>query len=299
MKFDDIIKIIEAIAVEKIPFADAARTIAQTLGTCVESDLALHLEYAAVIPERFDHDSTEEKLYAKYCDALLAEVLKFLGLRTTVIAERADAADVQAESSTYRLVGDAKAFRLSRTAKNQKDFKITALSQWRRGAEYACLVAPRYQYPTKASQIYEQAIRDNVTLLSYTHLRFLLERGQRDPEALKPLWEVSRTLVVSKSAELYWGGIERALCEVTGCDSAAWRSRVTESMATVPAIAEDNIRFWENERRRIESLSHADAIATLLEALKIASKIKTIRERAVEVVEDENTLETAEREMDS
>ena len=36
------------------------------------------------------------------------------------------------------------------------------------------LVAPLMQYPTSKSQIYEQAIKRNVTLLSYTHLHFLL-----------------------------------------------------------------------------------------------------------------------------
>ena len=33
----------------------------------------------------------------------------------------------------YTLIADAKSFGLSRTAKNQKDFKVTALSNWREG----------------------------------------------------------------------------------------------------------------------------------------------------------------------
>jgi hypothetical protein len=38
---------------------------------------------------------------------------------------RADSADVEGATKDYTIVGDAKAFRLSRTAKNQKDFKVT------------------------------------------------------------------------------------------------------------------------------------------------------------------------------
>ena len=67
-----------------------------------------------------------------------------------------------------------KAFRLSRTAKNQKDFKVEALSKWRKDKDFACFICPLYQYPKNTSQIYRQAIERNVTLLSYIHLVYML-----------------------------------------------------------------------------------------------------------------------------
>ena len=71
------------------------------------------VEYAGVIPESYSHDSSEEKLFAKYCDYLLAKALAALGMESSVSEERADAADVTASIRNYSVGGDAKAFRLS------------------------------------------------------------------------------------------------------------------------------------------------------------------------------------------
>ena len=69
------------------------------------------------IPESIGHDSTPEKLFAKAADIILARSLRELGLQATVNKERADCADVIAKSQfhEYSLVGDAKAFRRSRS----------------------------------------------------------------------------------------------------------------------------------------------------------------------------------------
>ena len=102
-------------------------------------------------------------------DAVLARAFRELGLQAAVLRERADSADVIAFSCFhgYSLRADAKAFRLSRTARNQKDFKINALSVWKEDAEYAVLCAPYFQYPKRESQIYDQALDRNVCLLSW------------------------------------------------------------------------------------------------------------------------------------
>ena len=99
-----------------------------------------HLRLCGAMPEQYGHDSSEEKLYSKYTDAVISESLSEVGLRSAVIAARADAADVQARGGGYSLVADAKAFRLSRTAKNQKDFKVQAMDGWRNGLDYAVVV---------------------------------------------------------------------------------------------------------------------------------------------------------------
>lgn len=83
-----------------------------------------HLRLCGAMPEHYGHDSSEEKLYSKYTDAIISESLAAIGLNSAVITARADAADVQARGGGFSLVADAKAFRLSRTAKNQKDFKV-------------------------------------------------------------------------------------------------------------------------------------------------------------------------------
>ncbi len=133
-----------------------------------------HLRLSGDIPESYGHDTSEEKQYSKYTDALLSETYKSLGLKSLVLKERADAADVEAFARNYSFVADAKAFRLSRTAKNQKDFKIQAMDGWKRGKPYAMVVCPIYQLPTKSSQIYEQASSRNVCIFTYSHLAMLV-----------------------------------------------------------------------------------------------------------------------------
>src|SRR5260370_41881622 len=63
-----------------------------------------HLVLCGSIPEHYPHDSSEEKLYSKYTDTILAAVFRYIGLTSFVIGERADAADVEAVGPDYSLV---------------------------------------------------------------------------------------------------------------------------------------------------------------------------------------------------
>ena len=122
-----------------------------------KSELSSSLLECGIIPESLAHDSSEEKLWAKYCDILLdillAQTWTYLSIPSEVLRARGDSADVFGKTLAYSIVGDAKAFRLSRTAKNQKDFKVRALDDWRKSNTYACLVSPLYQYPKRFSQM--------------------------------------------------------------------------------------------------------------------------------------------------
>ena len=253
--------------------------------------LLRHLDEAGIIPERFDHDSTEEKLFAKYCDALLTRALRELGLEAGLIEERADAADVLAAFGSYKLVGDAKAFRLSRTAKNQKDFKVEALNQWRKGADYACLVSPLYQYPASSSQIYQQARAYNVTLLSYTHLAFLI-RHRPDPASLESLWQVAKTTPEGKSATAYWSSVTKTVNEITGTGAKDWDAAVEGAAALLPKQAAEQTAFWDAEKARIMELSPDAAKLELIAALKIDSRIAVIKESVAQIEASKETFES-------
>lgn len=235
-----------------------------------------HIEYGGVIPESYSHDSSEEKLFAKYCDFLLAKALQHLGMKSAVIEERADAADVIAETKKYKIVGDAKAFRLSRTAKNQKDFKVEALSQWKKTADYACLVCPLYQYPTKTSQIYDQAIRYNVTLLSFTHLGFLLRADAIQHEEFDKLWAVSGALDSGKDAVPYWNAISHQVAAAAGRSIADWDKYLLDSKKLLLEQAQEQLTFWEQEKDRIRAMDHEQAVEALISALRIESNITMI-----------------------
>lgn len=130
-----------------------------------------HLVLCGTIPEKYGHDSSEEKLYSKYTDILLKLSFERIGLRARVVKERADSADVEVIlNRNIAFVADAKAFRLSRTAKNQKDFKVQQMHSWKRGKAHAIVVCPIFQLPSSSSQIYQQASTSDVCLMSWSHL---------------------------------------------------------------------------------------------------------------------------------
>lgn len=249
-----------------------------------KEDLSSELVEVGILPEFFDHDSSEEKIWSKYSDIMLAKALTYLGFRAEVIKMRGNSADVFAKSQDYTIVGDAKCFRLSRTAKNQKDFKIDALDNWRGTDNYAVLVAPLYQYPLDKSQIYAQAISGNVTLLSYTHLKLLLDSNlQLD---LKPLWEVGRALAKTYTAaeqhrgSNYWKELDRIVCELCNITKEKLTEYKIYEVNKTKEIGQEGITFWEDKIKELSSLSKEDAIRLLIKSLKIEQKMQTIQ-RAV------------------
>ena len=279
MKYNEVTENIIALIKAASSFSESGQKIEELLSKCADEDLLDHLDYGGVIPERFDHDSSEEKLFAKYCDALFARALRALGLESRVLDSRGESADVIAHcGSRYSLVGDAKAFRLSRTAKNQKDFKVEALNQWRGDHTYACLLAPLYQYPNTESQVYKQAVRYNVTLLSYTHLAFMIRTDRQiDSKALEVLWNRPGNLRESGSARDYWAAINGIIAKLTGLTDREWQQAVANSDTRLREQAASEIRYWEQTKEDLKQLDQKKAVECLIKALKIDSKIGVIR----------------------
>ena len=281
MKYQEVTaRIIEVCQMPGLDFTEKGDRLLAEINACSPEEVIEHLEYAGVIPECFGHDSTEEKVFAKYCDALLARAWRDLGLDSDVIQLRSDAADVKAQGNGYTIVGDAKAFRLSRTAKNQKDFKIEALNSWRKGADYACLVGPLNQFPNTTSQIYLPAVTYNVTILSFIHLVFLLRYPPNDIDELEQLWQFPGQLEKSKSAKTYWGALNSTMLSICGMEGSDLQKLYDEAYARLPKQGREQIRHWEGivedlKRQPREALEEA-----LVKALKINSKIDVIKKAA-------------------
>lgn len=241
-----------------------------------------HLRLCGAIPEWYGHDSSEEKLYSKYTDCVLNETFLALGLKSVVLSSRGDSADVEAVIDDYSLVADAKAFRLSRTAKNQKDFKVQAMDGWRGTMSHALVVCPVYQLPTRSSQIYAQAIARNVTILSYSHLSALVaisavaghELGHR---GLRLLLDSVAFMNPSKDAGSYWTAINEQLRIALG-DKASeiWRCEKMASLESLGFGQVEAIQYLQSERKRLMSLSHADAITELIRSAGVDERIQYI-----------------------
>ena len=241
-----------------------------------------HLRLCGDIPESYGHDSTEEKLYSKYTDSLLAQAFKSVGLKSLVLKERADAADVEAFAKSYSFVADAKSFRLSRTAKNQKDFKVQAMDGWKRGKPYAMVVCPIYQLPNRSSQIYEQASARNVCVFTYSHLAMLvsfslLEGKRKTEELIHTIFKTIAALNPSKDASAYWLAVNKTMLGYSDKIEDLW---TTEKQAAVESIAiakEEALAFFAHEREKIMRMSHEEALLELVRVRKIESRIKIIR----------------------
>jgi hypothetical protein len=248
-----------------------------------KEELSINLIECGILPEMFDHDSSEEKIWAKFSDILLSKALNYLGIKSSVLGARGNSADVFGQTDEYTLVGDAKTFRLSRTAKNQKDFKVSALDSWKQGNNYAMLAAPLTQYPTTKSQIYAQAIEKNVTLISYTHLHFLLDFHNN--QSLKPLWETGNLLSKnsksdSQSSENYWRAIDEATISVVGKRVEDLKNYKLLEIEKTKQIGNEGINYWKNKIESFSNLSKEEAVRLLIKSEKIESKIKTI-EKAI------------------
>lgn len=237
---------------------------------------------SANIPESIKPDSSEEKVYSKYTDTLLSLMFNFIGIPSKVLAARSDSADVVSVDKQFGLdfVSDAKAFRLSRTAKNQKDFKIAAMDKWKGYRSQAILVCPVYQLPAKTSQIYSQSIQHEVLILTNSHIALLAkytEKYGRDI-SLKLLHQTLLKLkdcTESKSASDYWKIINHSL-KYSLDNNILWIEENRKINDTIAKGKEEGIVFYSSERERIMSLSQKEAIFELLTISNVNSKIKTV-----------------------
>ena len=245
------------------------------------SSLIDHLRLCGNIPESYGHDTSEEKLYSKYTDCLLSLAYSSLGLKSLVLKERADAADVEAFAKDYSFVADAKAFRLSRTAKNQKDFKVQAMHGWKRGKPYAMVVCPIYQLPTSSSQIYQQATTQNVCIFTYSHLALLLSYSQveglaKAQQLLKKIFETIKALNPSKNATDYWLAVNKIILSFSKKIQPIWDIEKGVATESISIAKEEALTFLAQEREKIMRMSHKEALKELIKVHKIESRIKTI-----------------------
>lgn len=249
-----------------------------------DTDFIGTLKQIGTIPETIIHDSTAEKLFSKASDAVLSRAFREVGLKSTVLKGRNNSADVLAESPVhgYTLVADAKAFRLSRTAKNQKDFKVTALSGWRKDADYAVLCSPYFQYPSKHSQIYAQALNHNVCLLSWEHLIFLIENGIKETPDLSfaPLWNFcelySHKVVYSDKEKCFMQQFNSEVLALTGLDSSVFSAQLSAQIATIIERGHREKSLLEEEIKKIKQFSREKAIEELIKDKKLNEKIEQI-----------------------
>lgn len=267
-------------------FIEASNRLQHIIFGLSRADVLGLITEIGTIPEDIGHDSTEEKLYTKVSDILFAKALKEMNLEVQVLSQRADCADIIAQSHyhNYSLVGDAKAFRLSRTAKNAKDFKVTSMVHWRGDCDYSVLTCPYYQYPKSNSQIYKDALDGNVSLFSWEYLYILLKEGVSETAnfCLKEIWNqsaiIAENTLVGNSKSNFLTVQNRNIANIIGIGQNDFADYFDEVKEILINRGFTEISYYENEIKRVKQLNREDAIKELLISMKLDSKISTIKQ---------------------
>lgn len=284
--FEKLIKKIKEFSAKE--FKEATEEIKNYIDKVSEKDFKEIVKQIGTIPESIEHDSTEEKLYSKASDIVLARCFRMLGLASKALDERADSADILAKSVSgykYSLVADAKCFRLSRTAKNQKDFKVSNLSDWRGSEnEYAVLVAPYFQYPQSTSQIYSKALENNVCLMAWEHMSILLEKNIKETEtfSLESLWNASQMIARDKTLSFvnakccFLPKMDVYIAKKAGLLESKYNSMLDEYKKLIICRGKTEIAYWTGCIEEIKKYTKEKAIEELIKTMKLQEKINVI-----------------------
>lgn len=238
------------------------------------------------IPESIEHDSTEEKLFSKVSDIVLSRAFIEIGLNSEVLKQRGNSADVFAESKFYgySLVADAKSFRMSRTAKNQKDFKINSLNNWRGNSDYAILCNPYFQYPKKTSQIYSQSMNYNVCLFSWEHFIFLIKNNIKENNKInfESIWNFgkynSNKVLIANRKECFLNSFNKYITDNINRDEKEFLNILRIQKTKIEKRCNNEILYLENEIKLINNYSKEEAIKELIKSKKLKEKIKHIND---------------------
>lgn len=266
-------------------FITASNELQTKIFNLDKSDIIELVSQIGAIPEDIGHDSTEEKLYTKVSDILLAKSFMELGLTASVLQQRADCADVIAQSQfhPYSLVGDAKAFRLSRTARNAKDYKVSSMAHWREDRDYSVLVCPYFQYPNSTSQIYKDALNNNVCLFSWEYLYILLKENVSESAdiSLKDIWDqseiIGKTTVVDNSKSCFLPTQDKNIANLIHISYEDFNNYFNAIKSIIGERGLSEIEYYEREIERVRQLDREQAINELIKSMKLESKIDTIR----------------------
>ena len=238
------------------------------------------------IPEDIQASSKDAQHNSKASDIVLARCFSEIGLKAKALSERGNSADIVAESHHgYTLVADAKTFRLSRTAKNQKDFKISTLSRWR-GMEhdFAVLVAPYFQYPNTSSQIYASSLSDKVCLLSWEHILFLLNQQVVEDVSLslEQIWnaptriERDSKIAYADRMNCLFPYINKMVCDRIPISLKDFEEQLNICKLYIFERSNDEIAVLNAEIQKIEEYTKEQAIKELIKSRKLNEKISAI-----------------------
>lgn len=277
-------KIVNLSQSASIRFTEASSEVKKYADELDRSSLIEIVREIGTIPEKIEAGSSAEKLFSKASDCILARCFSELGMPSVPVNERGNSADIVAKSLLhgYTLVADAKTFRLSRTAKNQKDFKVDTLSNWRGSEhEFALLVAPYFHYPSNTSQIYSTALDRQVCLLSWEHILFLLlnDAAETDTLSLESIWNAPVRIARNKNSDrmnCHLPYINQMVCDRISKPIESFTEHLNSCKNYTRSRSQFELSYLNTEKEIITNLTRDEAISELLKSKKVMERASAI-----------------------
>lgn len=207
-----------------------------------DEELCNLLACAGFIPDMYASDSSEETLFSKLVEALVAEWARRMGYQVQLIKEKSSYEDVNIIIGRKVVVCDAKSFRLGRSqaAPNVKDFlKLEDIRKWR--SRHKDSLGGLVTYPdthewAKSSDAYIYcSTKDCPTvMLPYVYLAMLLHFKDRfEPHTLADMWDYNRLFPKKLEKETkegnkkqYWHVIEKELLRILGISQMEYQEYI-------------------------------------------------------------------------
>jgi hypothetical protein len=186
-----------------------------------DKELAFLIVHSGFIPDHYEDDSSDETLYSKFVEVLVAEWGKRLGIDTEVPTAKSSTEDVTfVFDQKHVIVSDVKCYRLGRSqaAPNVKDvIKAEDFTKWasRHGSRVAVgglvIFPSRFDFK-KGSDVYLYATNPipgkRILILFYEHLAYLLLHAKGlPPDAFFSILNQYEGIFqkASKDRDAYWG----------------------------------------------------------------------------------------------
>lgn len=189
----------------------------------------MELLMTGFIPDDYEENKEQEKLFAKAVEVLISECFKRIGFNTVIKKTKSESEDVQIENQKRAILIDAKTFRLGRSqvAPNVKDFvKLATVEKWISNynmKEESTAIGGLVVYPSthewkKKSEVYKECSNKKlpIVMLSFEILSYLLqEKNSYKPNDLLSLWNY-QTIFPSmiQTRYEYWKAIMPVIAKI-------------------------------------------------------------------------------------
>lgn len=272
----------------------------------------IELLMTGFIPDTYEENREEEKIFTKLMEVLVAECFRRIGFDSTVVKTKSESEDVRIATERQAILVDTKTFRLGRSqiAPNAKDFiKLHTVEGWikhynrtnKRKAIGGLVVYPSTHEWVKQSQVYKECSNQQtpVVMLSYEILAFLLQMKQSfHPNDLFPLWNYKNhfSQPVSTRNE-YWNVMIPLLSKILKISTEEFLGELeifqmyySEAIKEAKTNLSTRIEsISEQIPKRIEQMKDED-VRSLLEKILVQSETLPLTNSIVNIVKNRKSF---------